>query len=180
MRLLPFNADCAPTWWNWYHKQQLARFFRGFVQGVTIKQCAEIPAMMRSHILMGISEGENEEVESAQKIVAGQFVGAISLADIDPILRIYRLGLLVDPGFQQQNFGRQLLDLGVKWAFNKMNAHKIVAEVLVDDERIIRGAKSHGFISEGINRKSIFLDGKFYDQNILTMLQEDYRRLYHV
>lgn len=163
LKIRAFNASDGKTWYDWYHAPALARYFRGYINGVTLEQCCSAPILMRAHILMGFDENDTP-------------VGAITLADTDKVLRIFKLGLLVDEKNHFKGYGKELMDYGVKWAFKTMAAHKIFAEILSDDTRIIRGCELSGFQYEGTSRKSIFFDGQFHDEVIYSILGSEYGR----
>jgi len=163
MMLRPFNADDALTFYRWYHDRRLTHYFRGFIHGASVAQCANAPQLIRGHILVGIDPDTQ------------QLVGAVSLADLDSILRIYKLGLLVDPDWQHLGFGKALLTGGVEWAFNVMNAHKILIEIVAGDSRVIHGAEQAGFQHEGTLRETCYIDGRFHDEVVYGLLQREYR-----
>lgn len=158
--LQPFNADFAATFQRWYHDPRLSHFYRGFVQGASLRDCTRAAELMRGHVLVGIQDGK--------------LVGAASLADTDAVLRIFKFGLFVDPDCQHKGIGKLILDGALKWAFDKMNAHKVFFEIMNCDERILKGAKAAGFIHEGTKRSSVFLDGNFYNEEVFSLLNDEY------
>lgn len=165
MIIRPFNSGDAKTFYRWYHDKRLAHFYRGFIYGVSLEQCKDAVGLLKGHILMGLHPETCEPV------------GAVTLADKDRILRIYKLGLLVDPDHQHQNYGKKLLAYGLEWAFDTMNAHRVVAEVMSDDHRTLNGVVKAGFVLEGASRQTIFMDGKYTDETVLSMLRPDYERV---
>ena len=165
MRIQAFNADYAPTLYRWYHDQRLHHYFRGFIRGASFEQCAAAPELLRANILIGLEDDIP--------------VGLVSLADTDVVLRSYKLGLLTDLDHQHKGYGRDLLEGGLKWAFQTMNAHKVTLEILETDSRTIRGGERCGFMPEGKRRSSCYLDGKFYDEVVLSMLQSEYKERYY-
>lgn len=171
MIIRQFNADDAFAFYCWYHDKRLSHFFRGFLTGVSLEQCKNAPQFLRGHILVGVLEGNEPYATPEDK---DRLVGAVTLADRDPILRIYKLGLLVHPEFQQHGLGKDLMAAGIEWSFNTMNAHKIMLEILDQDQRVITGAEAAGFTREGLSRKSAYLDGKFCNEVIFSMLREEY------
>jgi RimJ/RimL family protein N-acetyltransferase len=161
--ITPFNASDANAIFRWYHDPAYSHYFRGFVNGVSIEQCMNAPALLRSNILIAVNEHEKR-------------VGLVSLADTSNILRIYRLGLIVDKTAQHTGIGKALLERGIEWAFDFMNAHKVVCEILVEDERVIEGAKRAGFIYEGTLRQSQYLNGEFKDEAVYSMLHAEFNK----
>lgn len=158
-----FNAADGPTWHRWYHDKRLENYFRGYIQGVTVEQCCNAPFLMKSHILVGTNE-------------CGDTVGAASFADTDKILRIFKFGLLVDPDVQYHGYGKVIMEQGLKWAFNTMNAHKVIADFLEQETRLFRGAELSGFKSEGVSRKSVYLNGEFHNETRIAILKDEYEQ----
>lgn len=133
-------------------------------------QAAQMPAFLRAHILVGIAE-------DGEPAPAGTPVGMITFADVDPVLRVYRVGLLVDSAHQNGGFALKLGQKGMEWVFNTMNAHRLYAECVSTDERLLKGLRAFGMKDEGVERQSCFLDGKYHDEVILAMLQSDWREV---
>lgn len=161
MILRPFNTSDGAAWYSWYHDPELKRYFRGYTAGASLEQCCNAPHLMKAHILIGLNAD-------------GDRVGAVSFADTNRILRVFRFGLLVDPQFQHQGYGKDLLAQGLAWAFDTMNAHKVFHEVIADDQRIHDGAAIAGFTVEGVSRQSVYLDGNFHDEVVSSILREEY------
>lgn len=164
MILRPFNEADAVIWYNWYHDKRLAKYFRGYVYGVSIAQCTRAPEMMRGHILLGIDETTNKAV------------GAVNFCDTETVLRIYRMGLLTDPELHHQGVGKELSALAIDWAFNTMNAHKIICDIICDDTRMIQGLEYAGFTQYGVDKESMFIDGIIKDEFKYHLLRRDYVR----
>lgn len=163
IQIRPFNSDDAITFHRWYHDERLSHFYRGFIYGASVSDCEKAPDVMRGHVFVMLKDDE--------------YLGALTLADIDRVLRVYRLGMLTDPEHQHQGVAKTLLNWGLRWAFDKMNAHKVVVEVMASDERTVQGTRAAGFIQEGLKRKQVYLDGCFHDELLFGMLQEDYRKV---
>jgi RimJ/RimL family protein N-acetyltransferase len=161
MKIIPFNAEYGIAMWHWYHDPRLSHYFRGFVGGITVQQAANAPALLRAHVLLGVEDRKA--------------VGQVTLADADTILRIYKLGLMVAPDAGHKGVGKELLAEGIRWGFDTMNAHKIFVEVMAEDTRTRLGVERAGFTLEGFKRQSVYLDGKFSDEVVFSMLQSDYR-----
>lgn len=161
--ITPFNSSDANAIFRWYHDPAYSHYFRGFVTGASIEQCMEAPRFLRSNIHIAVNEHEKR-------------IGLVSLADTNNVLRIYRLGLIVEKSEQHSGIGKALLEYGVEWAFDTMNAHKVICEILEEDTRIIEGAKRFGFVYEGTLRQSQYLNGEFKSEVVYTMLHSEYNK----
>lgn len=161
-KIMPFDPSDGVTFFKWYHDPAYGHYFRGFVHGATLEQCINAPALLRANIRVAVTDKETR-------------IGCVSLAETQPILRVYRLGLLVDKDYQHTGVGKRLLEDGVDWAFNTMNAHKVYVEVLAGDTRVLAGAKSFGFKEEGVLRQNQYLDGALHDEVTLGILRSEYK-----
>ena len=167
MKLISYNSDYTKFLWNWYHDYRLEHYFRGYIHGASYQQMANAPQLLQSHILLAF----NDENDLSAPI------GLVSLADTDPVLRIYKLGALIDPKFQNSGLGHRLLMHGLDYAFLKMNAEKVIIEIVSCDDKQTKGALEFGFIFEGTRRQSVYLNGKKYDEKIYSLLREEYEAL---
>jgi len=105
----------------------------------------------------------------------GEPVGAVTLAPIDRVLPIYNVGGLIDPDFRGRGYMVELAKQGIDWAFNKLNAHKLVIKCLPDNTKMLKDAEDYGFILEGISRRSCFLDGRVMDEVVYSLLKSEYK-----
>ena len=62
----------------------------------------------------------------------------------------------------------------IRFIFEQMNINKIKLNVYEFNKRAIRCYEKCGFKKEGTLRKEIFKDGKYYDQYIMSILEEEY------
>ncbi|MFC1878566.1 GNAT family N-acetyltransferase [Chloroflexota bacterium] len=62
-----------------------------------------------------------------------------------------------------QGIGGLMLDALIAWAQDTKIIRKINLRVRKDNRRAIRLYQGRGFVTEGIIRKEIFLDGKYFD-----------------
>lgn len=66
----------------------------------------------------------------------------------------------------------------VKFGFEKMNLHRIEAEVIAFNERSIKMIEKLGFIKEGTLREGKYSDGKYWDIYRYGILKYEYESLY--
>ena len=163
--LRPFNADDAKIFHRWYHDERLSAYFRGFVSGISLEQCRQASRFMKAHILVGCDSETHRPV------------GATTFADSDLVLRVYKMGMLIDPEHQHKSYGRHLTFQSVTWAFEKMNAHKIFIEMLTSDKRLVGGSEKAGFVFEGTKRQSCYHNGIIQDEHLYSMLRPEYESI---
>lgn len=164
MIVVPFNSDFGLIFHKWFHDPRLKTFFRNFVNGCSLQQAQNAPAFMRANLLVGCIENEKGIVP----------VGLASFADTDTILRVYKTGVMIDPEYHHQKLGFKLSQLGLQWAFDTMNAHKVICGFLQRDEHLASSAERFGFLKEGRARKSVYIDGNLEDEIFVSLLQTEF------
>lgn len=157
-----FNAAYAKQFFDWYYDPRLRPFFRGYLQGISMAEALDAPTFMKSHLLVAFNE------ENPDKAVA-----LASFSIINPIARSIKFGLLVDPDCQHAGVAKEFTPLAVSWCFHNMNANRLEAKIVSEDERLLKGTRIFGFKEEGVTRQSTFFDGKYHDEVIFSILQSD-------
>lgn len=163
MIVRPFNEEDASTLYRWYHDKRHENFFRDATYGLSVEQCRQAPHWLRMAILIGLSPDDPT-----------CRLGMVTFADVNKRIRVYRVGLLVDPEFQHCGVGKDLTAAGLEWAFNTMCAHRVVCEALSQDTRTVQGVRRAGFTHEGTARESVFLRGEFCNEEGFSMLRSEY------
>lgn len=162
MKVTPYNSDYADIFLRWFHDPRLRNFFRGFTRGCSKLDATNAEAFMHAHLLLAFDD------------IVTEPVGLVSLADKNPILRIYKLGLLVTPEQQSKKYAIPIFQEGLKWAFNRMSAHKVKMEVLASDTRL-SNYLDENYALEGEFEAEAFIDGKFHNERSYGILQRHYR-----
>lgn len=73
-----------------------------------------------------------------------------------------------------QGFGREVLHLVKRCAFNRWNAHRLWLDVRSNNDRARHLYESEGFRTEGTLRDSILVGGEFASVTILSILESEY------
>ena len=166
LKIRPFNADDANVFYRWYHLDELKPYFRGFIGGMSLEQCAQAPKYMRAHLLV-LTDGTNYNEE---------LYGLASFADTDLITKSYKFGIFVEPGHHNKGIGATFTKKAIQWAFETMNADRVFAELLAANDFLNRAAQKYGFTLEGKKRKSCFFEGQLQDELVYSITREDYQR----
>ena len=70
--------------------------------------------------------------------------------------------------------GRKTVQWIKKWAFEKMEAHRLWLDVFTDNERAKSLYLSEGFVNEGVRRESYLTGQHRRSQMIMSMLKQEY------
>jgi RimJ/RimL family protein N-acetyltransferase len=102
-------------------------------------------------------------------------IGNIDLHQIDWKNRHAELGITIgEKAYWNQGYGTDAICSMLKLAFREMNMHRIQLRVDADNARAIRCYIKAGFKKEGTLRDAVFREGKYIDQHIMSILQQEF------
>jgi ribosomal-protein-alanine N-acetyltransferase len=107
-----------------------------------------------------------------------EIVGYASISEID-----YRngtcfwSGVKLDPRRAGRGWGTQVGLLIIKYAFDELRMERVKGEVLEVHDGAMRMMAKVGFHTEGLMRSSVFKNGKYHNQYLLSMIRADYERM---
>lgn len=109
----------------------------------------------------------------------GKYIGNIMLQEIDWINRSAHLPVLIgDKAEWGKGYGTEARMLMLKFAFEERGLERIWAEVIETNEKSLKLHEICGYQKEGVLRKSVYKNGKFYNQYILSVLRKDFEEAY--
>lgn len=100
-------------------------------------------------------------------------IGKIQLSNI--VFGVFKnafVGYSMDKEYQNRGYMKQALKLIINYCFNDLKLHRIEAFTLVDNIKSQRVLKSCGFNEVGINRKYMFVNGKWRDHITYCIISE--------
>jgi len=105
-----------------------------------------------------------------------RLIGVTFLHSISPSDRKARFAIgLFDPDDVGHGFGSEATRLVLRYAFTGMDLNRVDLRVLAFNEDAIRAYEACGFIVEGRERESCWLDGTAHDDIIMGILATDLR-----
>jgi len=104
-----------------------------------------------------------------------ELIGEIRFKIIKWFNRKAEISILIKEEFQNMGYGREALKAIIKHGFEKMNMHRLEAEVIAFNEVSIKLVEGLGFIREGVLREAKFSDGKYWDIYRYGLLREEYK-----
>jgi RimJ/RimL family protein N-acetyltransferase len=82
-----------------------------------------------------------------------------------------------DKSYWSKGFGREAMDILLRYAFTEMNLHRLSLTVYEYNERAIRMYEKVGFKIEGLNRDYHYREGRRWDLVNMGILREDWLEL---
>lgn len=73
-----------------------------------------------------------------------------------------------------KGYGQEISQVVLNYAFFDLNLHKIDLRVLAYNKRAITSYKKSGFVQEGILRENAFINNKWHDDIIMSILSHEF------
>ena len=112
----------------------------------------------------------------AIETLAGEYLGGISLTTIDWINRSAQVGIVIgSKPHWGKGYGTDAMRVVLRFAFEKMNLHRVWLNVYDFNVRGIKSYEKCGFRREGVQREYRFLDGRYHDSVLMGILEREFR-----
>ena len=109
--------------------------------------------------------------------VNGRHIGTVSLHDLVESDRRATLAVgIMSASDMNQGFCTEAMKLVLAHGFGEMKLHRIDLRVLARNKRAIRAYEKCRFVREGIQRHAAFIDGKWEDDLMMSVLEHEFRR----
>ena len=106
-----------------------------------------------------------------RKIGTQPIIGYAQVTQIDPVHRSCMLGLRIgDEAERGKGYGSDALRLAIGFCWNNLNLSRIGMTVFSNNERAEKIYSGFGFEREGVLRKGVFIDGRWLDVVIMSLL----------
>lgn len=116
------------------------------------------------------------EIQPDPQVDEWIFVGNCGLFGIDWQNQFAEIGIHIgEKGYWNQGFGTKAIRLILKHGFDNLNLHRLWLRVFENNPRAIRSYEKAGFTLEGKFRQAQYLDGKYVDVIIMSMLKSEWQ-----
>jgi len=106
---------------------------------------------------------------------SNKHIGNIKLGSINWIHRYCDLGIMIgDKSYWKKGYGTEACSLMLEYAFERLNLHRVYLGAYSDHINSINLYKRVGFQIEGTRRKQLFRDGKYFDEILMGIINEEY------
>lgn len=108
-------------------------------------------------------------------VASGGAVGLIALLRRDTPMTV-GVGYWVLPEQRRQGRATRAIRLLSRWAIEQAGMARVDARVMPDNEPSLRALRNCGFVSEGILRSHLYLEGRHHDMVSLSLIAGDLER----
>jgi RimJ/RimL family protein N-acetyltransferase len=166
--LRPIDMKDMEAFFRWFNDPELRRFL---LMPFPTTRMAEKEFIDR---MTGLKDGV---VLSIIVKKGDRLIGNVSLLKLNMIHRSAELGMAIaDLSMTSRGYGTEAVALVLGYAFGTLNLHRV--ELLAHDFNArARGAyKKLGFREEGRKRHSYFCDGKYHDDIMMSVLEDEWKK----
>ena len=108
----------------------------------------------------------------------GDLAGAAFLGDVREGGRKARLAIgMYAPQFVGRGLGTEAIRLVLRHAFGTLGMHRVDLKVLDFNDRAIAAYRACGFVEEGRERESCWVEGRWHDDVIMGLLDREFAAL---
>ena len=102
-------------------------------------------------------------------------IGMVTLADVNYVNRSAHSHILIgDKSEWGKGYGTVALKQLLDYAFEEMGLHRVEAMVLESNVGSVKMHKKCGYTEEGVKRESIYKNGKYHNQLIMSVLCDEF------
>jgi RimJ/RimL family protein N-acetyltransferase len=104
-----------------------------------------------------------------------RLIGSCGFFSIDWRNRASEFGIMIgDKSYWNRGYGTEAVRLLLQHGFNTLNLNRIFLRVFENNPRAIRAYEKAGFINEGRQRQAEFMDGRYIDVLVMSMLKDEF------
>lgn len=129
-------------------------------------------SMLRG-LVMGEAGGENLVIADKGTLA---YLGQISLQGVDRMTQQGELAVIVSREHWRKGVGREAIELMLKYAFHTLNLNRVWLKVYQEHQAAVKLYMKCGFVLEGVLRQDAYLEGKYRDTLIMSVLRRDFDR----
>lgn len=156
---------------KWREDEEIQRMVSGPKYYVSLEQEKEWvknAIFDNSRIVLGICIKENDKL-----------IGTVNIQEIDYINRTCHVPILIGAKEEwSKGYATEARMLALRFAFYERGMNRVWATILDSNTPSIRLNEKCGFKKEGILRQSIFKDGVYHDQVIMSILRDEFDVVY--
>ncbi|HCJ07287.1 MAG TPA: UDP-4-amino-4,6-dideoxy-N-acetyl-beta-L-altrosamine N-acetyltransferase [Lachnospiraceae bacterium] len=104
----------------------------------------------------------------------GMDIGSVYLQDIDYVHKKAEYGIFIgEDSAKGKGYGTQVAKLMIKYAFKELGLHRLYLRAFADNRRAISSYQKAGFISEGLLKDDVFVNGQYRDIEWMGIIDQE-------
>ena len=166
--LTPLNEEDLPVLHKWINNKELVNFNSYYK-----------PVSWESHLnwFKTITSNTNMVIFGIRLANDNKLIGTGQLHSIHPVYRSAELQIRIgDTHEHSKGYGTDAIKLLIQYGFNDLNLNRIYLGVFVDNIRAIKAYEKVGFIKEGLQRMSGYINGKYKDVVMMSILKKEFSK----
>lgn len=164
--LTPFTAKNLDKTRQWANDQEIC---------VGILRVLPVTEYDQEQWFVNLCHDLSKIVLSVQLLENEKHVGNSGFYDIDYLHRRAELWMLIgDKTCWGKGYGRQIVQLMLSYGFDSLNLNRIFLHVRHDHPRAVKLYENAGFKTEGVLREQYFMQGKYINVLVMSILRSDY------
>lgn len=168
IRLAAINKDDIPVYASWYEDAGFSRYSDS-TPAAPLSQ-AQWEARLEEQ-----QKAEDGFLFAIRELEEDAMIGFVELDGIQWTHQTTWLGIgLGDRAYWGKGYGREAMELILKFAFHELNLHRVQLNVFSYNERAISLYRKLGFVQEGVMREYLSRDGQRYDMVMFGLLRREW------
>jgi RimJ/RimL family protein N-acetyltransferase len=168
VRLTALTTEDVPTLVLWYQDPKFLRFFDS--RPAYPKTEAELKEWLEE-----LRKDQNTFAFAVRPVEGNDLLGYLEVDGVDWQHGVCGMGIgFGDRANWGKGYGQEATELGLRYAFDELNMHRVTITVFGYNERSMALAKKLGFRQEGVFRERLQRDGKRYDMLLYGLLRREW------
>jgi len=169
--LRPVRRSDLPHFLKWFNDPEVTQYLTFYLpmtemaEEKYIEDLGTAKASINAPFVIEAIEGEDTKA-----------IGTIGLHNINSKDHNAGFGIAIgDKRYWSRGYGTEAAALIIRYGFEQLNLNRINSSVIAFNERSARMHRKLGFVEEGIQRESIFKNGRYHDQIGFGLLRSEWK-----
>ncbi|QAA30940.1 GNAT family N-acetyltransferase [Clostridium manihotivorum] len=108
-----------------------------------------------------------------EDIETKKYIGGCGIQKVNWLARTATVGIMIgDKNYWGKGYGTDAMKVLLDFIFNNMNINKVKLSVFSFNTRAKKSYEKCGFVVEGVLKKELFKDGKYYDEIVMAAFRK--------
>jgi len=159
------KSDLNERYLSWVNDSEVTKYMEADTLPVSMEKLEKYYDFMTNspnHVILAIVDKGTD-----------YHIGNITLNDINWIHRTANLGIMIgDKGYWGKGYGTEAIKLMTKYAFDKLNLHKIWLSLWDDNIAAFRAYEKAGYKKEAELLSELYRNGKYHNRIYMGIINE--------